>query len=225
MGSPPQSGIPPAQRNFQRKFALRQVGSSKFVVPPTIERSKVRNNARLEKSLYRAARGARGTAVPLFREESRGTPSKGFLWATIILKHRYHLGRKLAALTLVLLVFASSAQALELRVSSLDGLALSAEVFSRRMKLSRGVYVASVPSQLDAEVSLGARTLRRRCAGPLHALAASCAAGRKTAMPAANLSTARLKAARCSPSRALELSILHGGKTKRPSAGREVRNV
>ena len=27
-------------------------------------------------------RGARGTAVPLFREESRGTPSKGFLWAT-----------------------------------------------------------------------------------------------------------------------------------------------
>ena len=27
-------------------------------------------------------RGARGTAVPLFREKSRGTPSKGFLWAT-----------------------------------------------------------------------------------------------------------------------------------------------
>ena len=36
MGSPPQSGIAaPAQRNFQRKFALRQVGSYKFVVPPT----------------------------------------------------------------------------------------------------------------------------------------------------------------------------------------------
>ena len=27
-------------------------------------------------------RGARGTAVPLFREASRGTSSKGFLWAT-----------------------------------------------------------------------------------------------------------------------------------------------
>ena len=27
-------------------------------------------------------RGARGTAVPLFREASRGTPSKRFLWAT-----------------------------------------------------------------------------------------------------------------------------------------------
>ena len=83
MGSPAQSGkATPAQRNFQRKFALRRVGSSKFVVPPTRERSKVRIHARLGKSLYRAARGARGTAVPLFREESRGTPSKGFLWAT-----------------------------------------------------------------------------------------------------------------------------------------------
>ena len=83
MGSPPQSGIAaPAQRNFQRKFALRQVGSYKFVVPPTIERSKVRNHARLGKSLYRAAPGCQRDAVPLFREESRGTPSKGFLWAT-----------------------------------------------------------------------------------------------------------------------------------------------
>ena len=83
MGSPAQSGIAaPAQRNFQRKFALRQVGSYKFVVPPTSSRSKVRNNARLGKSRTGQPRGARGTAVPLFREESRGTPSKGFLWAT-----------------------------------------------------------------------------------------------------------------------------------------------
>ncbi len=37
----------PAQRNFQRKFALRRVGSAKFVVPPTIEHSKVRRHARL----------------------------------------------------------------------------------------------------------------------------------------------------------------------------------
>ena len=60
MGSPPQSrDAPPAQRNFQRKFALRRVGSSKSIVPPTIERSKVRNNARLEKFLYRAAPGCR----------------------------------------------------------------------------------------------------------------------------------------------------------------------
>ena len=55
---------PPAQRNFQRKFALRQVGSSKFVVPPTIVRSKVRNNARLGKSLYRAAPGCQRDRGP-----------------------------------------------------------------------------------------------------------------------------------------------------------------
>ena len=68
-------GEAPAQRNFQRKFALRRVGSARFVVPPTRERSKVRNIARLGKSLYRAAPGCQ-------REESRGTPFKGFLWAT-----------------------------------------------------------------------------------------------------------------------------------------------
>ena len=31
---------------------------------------------------YRAARGARGAAAPLFPKESRGNPFKGFLWAT-----------------------------------------------------------------------------------------------------------------------------------------------
>ena len=65
MGSPAQSAeAPPAQRNFQRKFALRQVGSAKFVVLPTIERSKVRNNARLGKSLYRAAPGCQRDRGP-----------------------------------------------------------------------------------------------------------------------------------------------------------------
>ena len=65
MGSPPQSGIAaPAQRNFQRKFALRQVGSYKFVVPLTRERSKVRNHARLGKSLYRAAPGCQRDRGP-----------------------------------------------------------------------------------------------------------------------------------------------------------------
>ena len=65
MGSPAQSAeAPPAQRNFQRKFALRRVGSAKFVVLPTIERSKVRNNARLGKSLYRAAPGCQRDRGP-----------------------------------------------------------------------------------------------------------------------------------------------------------------
>ena len=84
MGSPPQSGVAaPAQRNFQRKFALRQVGSSKFVVPPTIERSKVRNNARLGKSLYRAAPGCqrdRGPSVSggVQRNPFQGVPLGNF---------------------------------------------------------------------------------------------------------------------------------------------------
>ena len=65
MGSPPQSAeAPPAQRNFQRKFALRQVGSAKFVVPPTRERSKVRNNARLVTCPCRAAPGCQRDRGP-----------------------------------------------------------------------------------------------------------------------------------------------------------------
>ena len=65
MGSPPQSAaVPLAQRNFQRKFALRRVGSARFVVPPTRERSKVRNIARLGKSLYRAAPGCQRDRGP-----------------------------------------------------------------------------------------------------------------------------------------------------------------
>ena len=65
MGSPPQSGIAaPAQRNFQRKFALRRVGSYKFVVPPTSSRSKVRNNARLVTCPCRAAPGCQRDRGP-----------------------------------------------------------------------------------------------------------------------------------------------------------------
>ena len=84
MGSPPQSGLAaPAQRNFQRKFALRQVGSSKFVVPPTRKRSKVRNIARLGKSLYRAAPGCqrdRGPSVSggVQRNPFQGVPLGNF---------------------------------------------------------------------------------------------------------------------------------------------------
>ena len=75
------------------------------------------------------------------------------------MKHRYHLGRKLVALMLVLFMFASTAFAADLRVDSPDGLALSAEVFSESEALE-GVYVASLPSSLDAELTLGGRTLR-----------------------------------------------------------------
>ena len=65
MGSPPQSAeAPPAQRNFQRKFALRQVGSYKFVVPPTSNHSKLRRHTRQEQSQYRAAPGCQRDRGP-----------------------------------------------------------------------------------------------------------------------------------------------------------------
>ena len=65
MGSPPQSGIAaPAQRNFQRKFALRQVGSARFVVPLTSNHSKVRRHTRQEQSQYRAAPGCQRDRGP-----------------------------------------------------------------------------------------------------------------------------------------------------------------
>ena len=125
------------------------------------------------------------------------------------MKHRYHLGRKLAALTLVLLVFASSAQALELRVSSLDGLALSAEVFSEN-EAFEGVYVASVPSQLDAEVSLGARTLRAGDVLDRSMLSQLLVLPAENRDASCELVYWPIEGGEVQPSRALELSILTG---------------
>ena len=125
------------------------------------------------------------------------------------MKHRYHLGRKLAALTLVLLVFATSAQALELRVSSLDGLALSAEVFSES-DTREGVYVASVPSQLDAEVSLGARTLRAGDVLDRSMLSQLLVLPAENRDASCELVYCPIEGGEVQPSRALELSILTG---------------
>ena len=75
MGSPAQSGIAaPAQRNFQRKFALRRVWSARFVVPPTSNHSKVRNNARQESTQYRAAPGCQRGSQPLCFRRSPEEP-------------------------------------------------------------------------------------------------------------------------------------------------------
>ena len=58
----------PAQRNFQRKFALRRVGSAKFVVPPTTERSKVRSTLNWYNHPYRAAPGCQRGRCPSVSE-------------------------------------------------------------------------------------------------------------------------------------------------------------
>ena len=125
------------------------------------------------------------------------------------MKHRYHLGRKLAALTLVFVVSVSSAQAFELRVSSPDGLALSAEVFSEN-EAFEGVYVASVPSQLDAEVSLGARTLRAGDVLDRSMLSQLLVLPAENRDASCELVYCPIEGGEVQPSRALELSILTG---------------
>ena len=125
------------------------------------------------------------------------------------MKHRYHLGRKLAALTLVFVVSVSSAQAFELCVSSPDGLALSAEVFSESDTLE-GVYVASVPSQLDAEVSLGARTLRAGDVLDRSMLSQLLVLPAENRDASCELVYCPIEGGEVQPSRALELSILTG---------------
>ena len=83
MGSPPQSrDAPPAQRNFQRKFLCAKSGLPSLSYSRRWSAQKYVTTPDWENLCTGQPRGARGTAVPLFREASRGTPSKGFLWAT-----------------------------------------------------------------------------------------------------------------------------------------------
>ena len=64
----------PAQRNFQRKFALRRVGSYKFVVPPTIESSKVREHARFVTLSVPGSSGCQRGRCPSVLEEVQRKP-------------------------------------------------------------------------------------------------------------------------------------------------------
>ena len=78
MGSPPQSAeAPPAQRNFQRKFALRRVGSARFVVPLTSNHSKLRRHTRQEQSQYRAAPGCQRDRGPSVSGRVQRNPFQG----------------------------------------------------------------------------------------------------------------------------------------------------
>ena len=71
-------GEVPAQRNFQRKFALRRVGSHKFVVPPTIERSKVREHAQLVQPSVPGSLGCQRGRCPSVSERVQRKPFQGF---------------------------------------------------------------------------------------------------------------------------------------------------
>ena len=71
-------GEAPAQRNFQRKFALRRVGSYKFVVPPTIEYSKVREHARFVTLSVPGSSGCQRGRRPSVWEGVQRKPFQGF---------------------------------------------------------------------------------------------------------------------------------------------------
>ena len=66
----------PAQRNFQRKFALRRVGSHKFVVPPTTERSKVRRHAQPVQPSVPGSPGCQRGRCPSVSEGVQRKPSR-----------------------------------------------------------------------------------------------------------------------------------------------------
>ena len=68
----------PAQRNFQRKFALRRVGSAKFVVPPTTERSKVRRHAQPVQPSVPGSPGCQRGRCPSVSEGAQRKPFQGF---------------------------------------------------------------------------------------------------------------------------------------------------
>ena len=67
----------PAQRNFQRKFALCQVGSARFVVPLTSNHSKLRRHTRQEQSQYRAAPGCQRDRGPSVSGSVQRNPFQG----------------------------------------------------------------------------------------------------------------------------------------------------
>ena len=69
-------GEVPAQRNFQRKFALRRVGSHKFVVPPTTERSKVRRHAQPVQPSVPGSPGCQRGRCPSVSEGVQRKPSR-----------------------------------------------------------------------------------------------------------------------------------------------------
>ena len=87
-GVPNAEDAAPAQRNFQRKFALRRVGFHKFVVPPTSNRSKVRNNSRLVRCPYRAAPGSLRGSSPSVWERVQRKPFSRVFFGQLLLDGR-----------------------------------------------------------------------------------------------------------------------------------------
>ena len=83
MGSPSQSGMHRPRKEISRGNLLCAKSDLTNLSYPRLESAqKYVTTPDWKNFCTRQPQGARGTAVPLFQEESRGTPSKGFLWAT-----------------------------------------------------------------------------------------------------------------------------------------------
>ena len=78
----------PPQGIFALQKSLRRVGFHKFVVPPTSNRSKVRNNSRLVRCPYRAAPGSLRGSSPSVWERVQRKPFSRVFFGQLLLDGR-----------------------------------------------------------------------------------------------------------------------------------------
>ena len=80
-GSSSQSRQPPRKEISRGNLLCAESGLTNLSYPRLQSVQKYVGTPNRYNRPYRAARGARGAAAPLFGKESRGNPFKGFLWA------------------------------------------------------------------------------------------------------------------------------------------------
>ena len=80
-GPSSQRGKPPRKEISRGNLLCAESGLTNLSYPRLQSVQKYVGTPNRYNRPYRAARGARGAAAPLFRKESRGNPFKSFLWA------------------------------------------------------------------------------------------------------------------------------------------------
>ena len=81
-GTSSQRGKSPRKEISRGNLLCAESGLTSLSYPRRLSAQKYVSTLNWYNRPYRAAWGARGAAAPLFPKESRGNPSKGFLWAT-----------------------------------------------------------------------------------------------------------------------------------------------
>ena len=80
-GSSSQRGKPPRKEISRGNLLCAESGLPNLSYPRRLSAQKYVSTLNWYNHPYRAARGARGAAAPLFEKESRGNPFNVFLWA------------------------------------------------------------------------------------------------------------------------------------------------